>query len=36
MGELFGEEPVESKTAGEDDKRPAAVEIAESNGSQRV
>ncbi|KAF2967974.1 hypothetical protein GQX73_g5615 [Xylaria multiplex] len=37
MGELFGEEPVESKIVGEDDKKPAAVEIPDStSGSQRV
>lgn len=34
MGELFGEEPVESKATGED--RPAAVEIAETKGDQRA
>ncbi|RWA09120.1 hypothetical protein EKO27_g5988 [Xylaria grammica] len=37
MGELFGEEPVESKTAGENDKTPTAVEIPDTtSGSQRV
>ncbi|KAI1202910.1 MFS sugar transporter-like protein [Nemania serpens] len=35
MGELFGEEPVESKTISEDSK-PVAVEITETRGSQRV
>ncbi|KAI1160400.1 MFS sugar transporter-like protein [Nemania serpens] len=35
MGELFGEEPVESKTINEDSK-PVAVEITEVRGSQRV
>ncbi|KAI1191489.1 MFS sugar transporter-like protein [Nemania serpens] len=35
MGELFGEEPVESKAISEDSKVPA-LEITETRGSQRV
>ncbi|KAJ8129281.1 hypothetical protein O1611_g4353 [Lasiodiplodia mahajangana] len=35
MGELFGEEPVESKKVSEDSK-PAVTEISETHGSQRV
>jgi hypothetical protein len=37
MGELFGAEPVETKTNDEEgDKRPTAVEITETSGSKRV
>ncbi|KAI1812570.1 MFS sugar transporter-like protein [Poronia punctata] len=36
MGELFGGEPVESKTAGEYDKAPPAVTISEDSASKRV
>ncbi|KAI1756831.1 MFS sugar transporter-like protein [Xylaria castorea] len=36
MGELFGEEPVVSKKASEEDNKPAAVEIHETNGSKGV
>ncbi|KAI1177298.1 MFS sugar transporter-like protein [Nemania sp. FL0916] len=36
MGELFGEEPVETKAVG-DESKPTAIEISEANkGSQRV
>ncbi|KAI3324667.1 MFS sugar transporter-like protein [Xylariaceae sp. AK1471] len=36
MGELFGEEPADTKTHDEGEKRPTAVEITETSGSQRL
>ncbi|KAI0184527.1 general substrate transporter [Xylaria flabelliformis] len=36
MGELFGEEPVGTKNAGEEDNKPAAVEVHETDESKRV